>query len=178
MKHLDINIATVAALRAGLRIDQLAFACHSDEQEKEIMRAMGLEAAEWTVDECTAVGRIGNYKPIEGENTAKLMFNYDLGIEVEILRYLDGPNYLDLLGTNQGVCHIGMHVEKGTPLQDKADVAALFPFRIIQQVETRAHTNQFLLDSGRRYRYTIFDSTAILGTCLKVIERIELDEAA
>ena len=167
--------AATAALFAGLKIDQIAFACHSDEQELEIKQMLGLQDKEWVEDEVIAFGKVGGepFKNCVNRNRAKLLFNYDLGIEVEILRYLGGPNYVDLLGFRRGVCHIGMHTEKGTPLQRDDVVANLFPAPIIQQVRTQSHTNEFLLESGRRYRYTIFDTSPILGTCLKVIERIE-----
>lgn len=159
-----------------LKIDQIAFACHSDEQEAEIKEQLGLSDAEWIEDEVVAFGRVGTepeFHSTASRNRAKLLFNYDLGIEVEILRYLGGVNYLDYLGLRKGVCHIGMHVEKGTPLQDSDVLDSLFPAPIVQQVRTESHTNEFLLTSGRRYRYTIYDTMSVLGTCLKVIERIE-----
>lgn len=159
------------ALRKLLEIDQIAFYARNDEDEAAVKASLGLENAEWIEDRVVAQGLVGGRK---GENEAKLLFNYDNGIEVEILRYLDGPNYCDLLNVDGGnMCHIGMHVKKGTPLMSLPVLEKMFPFPIVQQVNTLTHTNPFLLSNGRKYRYTIYDSTAALGTCLKVIERIE-----
>lgn len=151
-----------------LKLDQIAFIARSDEDERLIKSSLGLSLADWTEDECVAKGSVRGH-PGEQTNRAKLLFNYDMGIEVEILRYIEGANYADV---NQipscQMCHIGFHVEKGA----KVPSTSPFKFPIQQCVVTQTHTNQFLIDSGRRYRYTIYDSTAVFGTHLKVIERL------
>mgnify|MGYP003600791641 CR=1 FL=1 len=81
-----INIASVAALFGSLKIDQIAFACHSDEQEAEIKETLGLAGHHWVEDECVATGMV-RYENTASTNRAKLLFNYDLGIEVEILGF-------------------------------------------------------------------------------------------
>jgi hypothetical protein len=49
----------------------------------------------------------------------------------------------------------------------------IVPAPIIQQVTTITHTNEYLRQIGRRYRYTIYDTKAFLGVYFKIIERIE-----
>lgn len=164
----------------GLQLDQIAFFVKDDEGEQAVKEQWGLQGAEWIEDTVVAEGLVrGSDGLAIGTNKAKLLFNYDLGIELEILRYIEGPNYCDVLGLQNGqMCHVGMHTEKGAPLMDEGILAGMFPkSEVIQTVRTQKHTNQFLLDTGRKYRYTIFDSHPLLNCCLKVIERIEVPDA-
>jgi hypothetical protein len=108
----------------------------------------------------------------EATNTARLLFNYDLGIEVEILQYLDGPNYLDVLNVpSRSIAHIGMHLR---PDAQSAVLNRPFLVPVAQQVETFEHQNPGV-PANRRYRYTIYDARLELGHCLKVIERLEVE---
>lgn len=163
-------------LAGWLKIDQLAFIARNDTDELLIKRFLRLERADWTVDHVVAKGYVRGVEG-EAENTAKLLFNYDLGVEVEILRYTDGPNYPDIGDVPSGnLAHIGMHVEKGSSIPSALQ-DFVFATPIIQQVVTQTHTNEFLLNSGRRYRYTIYDTKPLFGVYLKVIERIEPEES-
>jgi len=144
------------------KIDQLAYIAYNDEDERKIKIALGLQDAEWIEDIVLAAGTV---RGVEGENTAKLLFNYDMGVEVEILRYTEGPNYASNLVGGR-LCHVGIHADAGVP-------APTFDAPIIQQVLTQTHTNAYLLGNGRKYRYTIYDTFAALGVYTKVIERIE-----
>lgn len=144
------------------KIDQLAFISHSEKDTAAIKRELGLENAEWTEDICVASGEV---RGAPGVNKARLLFNYDMGIEVEILQYLEGPNYAEHLLAGR-VCHYGIHATAG-------QVAPTFNAPVIQRVKTREHTNEFLLKTGRRYQYTIYDTLQSLGVYTKVIERIE-----
>lgn len=163
-----------------LKIDQLAFIARNDEDEAMIKKQLRLSNAAWVEDEVVARGYVRadpaslNPTPDRNqENTAKLLFNYDMGVEVEILRYTEGRNYADVGGVESGhLCHIGAHVEKGKQLPEAlANWTLACP--IIQQVETLTHTNPFLVETGRKYRYTIYDTKDILGVYFKVIERLE-----
>jgi hypothetical protein len=145
------------------KLDQIAFFVNNDEDELAIKRRFGLEHADWTEDHVLAHGMVRG-KP--AENQAKLLFNYDLGIELEILRYTAGPSYCDWFIESGSMCHIGFHYS------GKGEVPS-FDAPIIQQVETVSHTNDFLVTSGRRYRYTIYDTFSEHGVYMKVIERIE-----
>lgn len=176
--HLMTSTPRLSPLMGLLKIDQLAFAAYSDEDEAAIKKQLRLTEANWVEDWVVASGYVrGGRAPgaprADSSNTAKLLFNYDLGLEVEILRYVSGPNYLEAAGVKPcHLCHIGAHVEKGMEIpQGLKDFTVGAP--IIQQVETEQHTNPFLVETGRRYRYTIYDTQALFGTFFKVIERLE-----
>lgn len=144
------------------KIDQLAYIAYNDADERNIKTALGMLDADWIEDEVVASGTV---RGVPGVNKAKLLFNYDMGVEVEILRYIDGPNYASHLVAGR-MCHVGIHAATGQP-------APTFDAPIIQQVKTRSHTNEFLLKTGRKYQYTIYDTFQALGVYMKVIERIE-----
>lgn len=146
------------------KIDQLAYIAYSDADERAIKVALGLQDAVWVEDIVLAKGTV---RGVEGENVAKLLFNYDMGVEVEILRYTSGPNYASGL-TGGRLCHVGIHADANGP-------APTFDAKIIQEVWTQTHTNDYLLANGRKYHYTIYDTFAALGVFTKVIERIERD---
>jgi len=173
---------TLSPLMGLLKIDQLAFLARNDEDESAIKKQLRLTDAKWIEDYVLAEGyvrggrKLGDPRGVKSRNTAKLLFNYDMGIEVEILRYTEGHNYADQAGIRSGMlCHIGAHVNKGCAIKDLPSAMQDFVFAapIIQQVETLTHTNKFLMETGRRYRYTIYDTLPILGVFMKVIERIE-----
>lgn len=148
----------------AVTMDQVAFCARTDEDEVAIKKILQLEGSEWKEDIATAEGMVGAE---HGRNTAKLLFNYDLEHEVEILRYLNGPNYLDLAEVpSRHLCHIGMHhvIGNAVPRIDRP---------IIQQVTTIQHTNPYLMHNGRHYRYTIYDTLNSMGVFLKIIERIQ-----
>lgn len=144
------------------KIDQLAFISHSEEDTRKIKETLGLQNADWTEDIVVASGEVRGQT---GTNKARLLFNYDMGIEVEILQYLEGPNYASNLH-GQRICHYGIHATAGKPVPT-------FDAPIIQRVKTREHSNEFLLKTGRTYQYTIYDTMHTLGVYTKVIERIE-----
>lgn len=150
----------------NFKIDQVAFASKSEFDTAALKAMFGLSKAEWKEDIVLAAGRVNG---VLGANRARLLFNYDLGIELEILQYLEGPNYIDAAGIKgRQMCHLGMHWD-GTGEMPRFGGAS-----VIQEVQTIEHTNQFLVDSRRKYRYTIFDTREPRGVFLKVIERIEL----
>lgn len=164
--------AVFSPLMGLLKIDQLAFLARNDQDEFMIKKLLRLHNADWVEDNVVAEGYVRGFGD-EGRNVAKLLFNYDLGVEVEILRYVDGPNYPDIGEVPSGtLAHIGMHIEKSKEIPPSLE-NFVFASPIIQQVVTKEHTNQFLIDSGRRYRYTIYDTKNLLGVYLKVIERLE-----
>jgi hypothetical protein len=178
--HLQTKVAAQSPLLGLLRIDQLAFLARSDEDEAAIKKQLRLSEANWVEDHVVAEGYVrgarnpGEPRGTRSSNTAKLLFNYDLGIELEILRYTEGMNYADVGSVAScALCHVGCHVEKG---QELPGVLKDWTFGspIIQQVETQSHTNEFLVQTGRKYRYTIYDTKGLLGVYFKVIERLEI----
>jgi hypothetical protein len=150
------------------KIDQLAFISHSERDTQAIKQQLGLHAAEWVEDICVASGEV---RGVPGVNKARLLFNYDMGIEVEILQYLEGPNYASQLQGGR-IAHFGIHADSFKVREGYA-APPVFDAPIIQRVKTRSHTNPFLVETGRRYQYTIYDTLLSLGVFTKVIERIE-----
>lgn len=178
MSHpLQTTVPSLSPLMGLLKIDQLAFVARDDQDEAAIKKMLRLTEADWVEDEVVAKGYVKGADH-GTENTAKLLFNYDLGLEVEILRYTEGPNYCDAGEVPScHLCHIGAHIEKGESIpKEFRDWVLRFP--MIQQVETQSHTNKFLVDSGRKYRYTIYDTRQMMGFYFKVIERIEIGDGA
>jgi hypothetical protein len=152
-------------LAGNIKIDQLAFCAWTDKDEQGIKEFLKLEHHDWIEDNVTARGQVG--EEFDVTNTAKLLFNYDLEHEVEILRYTDGPNYLMLADVPGGrMCHIGSHFI-GDGNVPRVDVP------IIQQLVTQTHTNPFQAERNRHYRYTIYNTYQRLGLFFKVIERLE-----
>lgn len=161
MKVIDYTLP----LAGNIKIDQLAFCAWTDKDEQFIKSFLKLEQAEWKEDIVTAKGMVGAFDDVT--NVAKLQFNYDLEHEVEILRYLDGPNYLMLTDMPGGrMCHIGSH------FIGDGDVPRL-DVPIIQQLVTQTHTNPFQAEHNRHYRYTIYNTYQRLGLFFKIIERLE-----
>lgn len=150
------------------KIDQMAFISFGEKDTAAIKKALGLEEAQWIEDYVIAEGMVRGHA---ATNKARLLFNYDMGIEVEILQYLEGANYAERLAGGR-ICHYGIHAD-GFSVREGHKKAPTFDAPIVQQVETMSHTNPFLLESGRRYRYTIYDTIGSLGVYTKVIERIK-----
>lgn len=159
------DISYTVPLAGNIKIDQLAFCAWTDEDEEAIKSFLKLEKANWIEDTVTARGQV--YKNMEARNTAKLLFNYDLEHEVEILRYIEGPNYLALAEMPGGrMCHVGSHFigDGDVPRVDAP---------IIQQLVTETHTNPFQAENNRHYRYTIYNTYQRLGLFFKIIERLD-----
>lgn len=161
MRDLSYNVP----LLGNIKLDQIAFCAWTDEDERDIKKFLHLDAADWIEDTVTARGQV--YKNMDATNTAKLLFNYDLEMEVEILRYIEGPNYLALAQMSGGrMCHIGSH------FIGDGDVPRL-DVPIIQQLVTQTHTNPFQAEHNRHYRYTIYNTYERLGVFFKIIERLD-----
>lgn len=155
-------------LAGNIKIDQLAFCAWTDNDEKFIKQFLKLENSDWIKDTVTARGQVGSEFNVT--NVAKLQFNYDLEHEVEILRYLSGPNYLMLADVPGGrMCHIGSHFIGEGDAVPRVDVP------IIQQLVTETHTNPFQAEHKRHYRYTIYDTYRRMGLFFKIIERLDRD---
>ena len=122
--HLLATSTGISPLLGLLKIDQLAFLARSDKEEEQIKRLLRLQEADWVEDHVIAEGYVRGFGE-KAINRAKLLFNYDLGVEVEILRYLEGANYPDVGNVPGGqLVHVGMHVEKGKQLPDELVVQA------------------------------------------------------
>lgn len=163
------------------KIEQIALCptgLHRTAAAIELLRAMGL--TQWSEDTVVARGEVFGEL---GENTADLAFNYEategieLGkpigvqakpLELEVLSYTDGPNWMAT--RIPSVSHLGMHVSAEELLRWRAFFAERH-IGVAQEVITQSHTNPAIRDS-RRYNYVIFDTDHILGVDIKFIVRL------
>lgn len=148
-----------------LRIEQIAIATNDpDGIIANISSVFGKK--NWITDVVYAEGIVGTN---ESSNTAELNFNYDMGnFEFEILNYIRGDNWHNLKGKEGNfLSHLGFHVDSIDEWKLR-----LSDLKIIQEVQTTDHTNQYLKETGRHYKYCIFDTEEIFGFDLKLIERI------
>lgn len=149
------------------KIEQIALAPRDPKAARKLLEAIG--AVKWVEDTVVADGEVQGSSAI---NKALLQFNYDMfdGKELEILNYQNGPNWL----TRRPYCvsHLGMHTT-AEDLVRWRDFFASRGIKVAQEVYTVSHTNPFLLKTGRKYHYVIFDTFEILGVDLKFIVRRE-----
>lgn len=162
-----------------MKIDQIAYYCNFEYAEKNIKNTFGLLDG-WINDtvECTnrIYPEIG--RPYTSEAIGELQFNYVLGIELEILRYTEGsswhnhlPNNIALKGNLlQFQSHVGIHLDDREDFPDEENMHEL-KWRLVQETTTHKHSNPYLIEKKRTYRYKIYES--VPGTYLKYIKRIE-----
>ncbi len=151
-----------------MKIEQVAFATKDTKALIDIFKTMGLK--DWADDEVKATGFVFG---VAGENKAELHFNYDFGFELEILNYLEGPNWHEKRNSANDpifLSHLGLHVEK-EELKKIANTMKTLGIGIAQEVYTDSHTNP-AVKGIKRFHYVVFDSQEKLGFDLKLIERI------
>lgn len=152
------------------KIEQIAIAPRNTQAAELLLRDMGWN--DWTYDTVIAEGKVFDRDNVT--NTAKLHFNYESqgsnDIEFEILDYIQGDNWI----RDQIPCvsHVGMHC---TPeeLDEWKKFFAERGILIVQEVHTKSHTNEYLIEDDRTYHYTIFGTRQILGFDIKLIVRYE-----
>ena len=159
-------------------IEQIALCPPDPDRARALLVALGL--TDWVRDTVTAEGRVFG---TPGVNVAHLAFNYEASapgpkpLELEVLHYVAGSNWIDAGRRGASVSHLGMHCTEEELDAFRRKFAAL-GIPVAQEVLTLAHTNPYLLSNGRKYRYVIFDTRSILGVDLKFIVRREPPAAA
>lgn len=158
------------------QIQQIALNAPGSQTAIDLLTDLGL--TEWVNDTVKAQGYVFGKT---GANVANLNFNYQAGdgndvqaskaLELEVLEYTQGANWLDERPTN--VSHLGMHVTNEQLLAYRAYFGSK-GIGVAQEVMTNEHTNEAIKDS-RRYNYVIFDTYEILGVDLKFIVRLNTD---
>lgn len=148
-----------------MRMDQIAYYCATNSAEWKLKQYLNLANAEWIEDIVTARSTVFG-KPPE-VNVARLQFCYALGIELEIIRYLDGPHWHqnDLIDA-PFISHIGIHLDDGE------EFPPMIGARLVQETFTQSHTSAYLTTgagAGRKYHYKIFQ---IAKNYIKYIRRI------
>lgn len=138
-----------------------------------MLLALGL--TDWVSDHVTAQGTVNG--EVDQVNEADLRFNYQATrkpksqpLELELLHYTDGDNWM--ANSEPRVSHLAMHCTEEELTQWKAKFE-LLGVEVVQEVLTTNHTNPKLVETGRKYHYTIFNTYDVLGVDLKFIVRIE-----
>jgi hypothetical protein len=150
-----------------MKIDQIAFNTKNPLALMTTFQAMGL--TEWHHDVVKASGEVyGNF----ASNRAELHFNYQLGIELEILHYQEGDNWLRG-GREKDLSHLGCHIETEEEVNAIKEKMKGLGIGIAQEVYTTSHTNP-VIAGKRKYHYVIFASKPFIGFDLKIIRRINL----
>ncbi len=109
-----------------------------------------------------------------------LAFTYDQGVELEYLHYPNPDNtFHSLIWGHQEqinyLSHVGAHVDNidtwmNEDLMDNGSESIVN--NLIMDVTTKSHSNPYLVENGRTYRYAIFDCRATHGFFWKLIQRI------
>lgn len=139
-----------------------------------LLHALGMN--EWHEDHVVAEGSVHDEEGLT--NTAHLAFNYQATsakpLELELLQYTEGRNFVDIskdhAGVNAIATHIGMHVTE-EQLEEVREIFNRHGINTSQEVQTQSHTNPAIKDS-RRYKYVIFFTRPLLGIDLKFIVRL------
>lgn len=161
-----------------MKIDQIAFYCADDKAEAIIKAHFGLQDAEWKKDTVTAISRFHADGEVIDEvtNIGYLQFNYDLGIELEILRYDDDSEHWHmeqvwkqrLLGANfPFISHVGIHLDEG----EDFPVVDANMFLLVQETWTKSHTNPYVVEKKRLYHYRIYKCKGS-NSYIKYIKRV------
>lgn len=148
-----------------MRIDQISFYAPTEDDADRIKMRFGV--TDWVRDIVTA--EVYVWPGYEGVNVAELQFGYGLGIELELIRYKSGPNWIAYHGLNAGmITHVGLHLDDGE------DFPLLHGCRLVQEAHTIHHTGERFSNPtspmfGRRYHYKIFEFAP--STFIKYIRR-------
>ena len=153
------------------KIEQIAIA--TDDYMEVLNNFIALGLYSWKQDEVVATGKVFGE---EGTNRAVLNFNYDLGVELEVLEYKEGANWHQKR-IKEGakfpfLSHIGYHVT-AEELEVIRKKLANIGIEVAQEVFTDSHTNAYLLKKKRKFQYVVFDSKDRFGFDLKLIVRRE-----
>lgn len=152
------------------KMEQVAIATENPEKLIEALITAGVTSENWVRDTVTAEGTVFGEETV---NVANLYFNYDLGFELEILKYREGKNWHEKRKPVDGsnfLSHMGRHVDSLEMARIKKDME-LKGIGIAQEVYTLNHENP-AIKGKRKYHYVVFDSRGVLGFDLKLIERI------
>jgi hypothetical protein len=167
------------------KLDHIAYCAQTNADAEALKRFFGLEGAEWITD--TVLSRVDvlhKGRWLRGEILKmELQFNYDLGNELEIVRYVEGP-HLHMEEVNNGrTCffsHHGVHLSADEEwpdarlhglMVDPVDDAPV-PFPLIQENWTFQHANPRLVEKRRRYHYRYYGTKGLIGDNIEYIKRL------
>jgi hypothetical protein len=156
-----------------MKIDQVAWYARDEKAADELKIKLGLQDAKWIIDNVTGKS-IFEDETID-INKGHLQFNYDLGIELEILTYTSGQHWHQRtnpfwLDKSQSFfhSHTGLHLDPGDIFPDMPGCL------LVQETFTLSHTSEYLTTgagAGRKYHYRIHQLSP--GNYIKFIKRIQ-----
>jgi len=151
-----------------MKLDQIAYYAHDEHQVLELKSSFGLQDSEWIEDVASGTVKTGIDS---GRSEGLLRFNYDLGIELEILTYLSGPHWHEQRPEyREGstfLSHIGFHMDEGEEVPEEVKTKGW----LAQIMDTDSHTNDYIVSRKRTYHYEIYGMPS--GPDRKYIWRIE-----
>lgn len=137
-----------------MKIDQIAYYCATKDQAAHIKAILGLTDAPWIQDKVSAESTVWGRGPFQ--NVAELQFNYSLGVELEIIRYVDGFHWHGAGAAKAErpfISHVGIHLEDGEEFPEMKGC------ELAQETFTISHTSEYLTTgagAGRLYHYKIW----------------------
>lgn len=153
-----------------MKLEQIAIATNNPRKTMDFLNAI-FSLSTWSQDTVIANAMVFGAEP--EDNKAQLNFNYELGVELEVLEYQEGNNWhkarVAAGATFPFLSHIGYHcTEEEAQLQ--IELMRAIGVGIAQEVFTTSHTNEVI--AGKRlYHYIVFDSAHAIGFDLKLIVR-------
>ena len=135
-----------------MKFDQIAFYCQSKEAEANVKKSFGLTNAEWIKDTITEYNELrGKSHTTNNLAVVEVQKNIDLGLNLEIIRYLDGHFWseADMFTVPSDVpiishCGLSLSEYENWPQLGKH-------WLLLQETFTRSHTN-----SPHRLHYRIY----------------------
>ena len=159
------------------KLDHIAYVAQTAEDISKIQRFFGLEGADWIADDVISRVDLPTRKIYGAQNRMRLLFNYDLGNELEIVTHVSGPN-LHMEEIAQGrTCffsHHGVHLSADEEFpNERLNAAGLcFTTALTQQNWTLEHQNPRLVEKGRTYNYRYYNTEEMMGDHIEYIKRL------
>ena len=154
-----------------MKLDQFATYAHNETEIAAVKKSLGLSDSEWVEDVVEGLVDLPRLGVKQARSVGRLLFNYTLGAEFEILTYLSGPHWhaSNPLFHRRApfISHYGFHLDEGEPWPDQPECS------LVQEMITTSHTNPFLRSNGRQYHYRIHDTRSETGFYTKYIRRLE-----
>lgn len=143
-----------------MKLSQITYYAHDDEQVDQIKDQFGL-GSDWVEDLFTADVEVYRFGGTQlGELSGRSLVNFDLGMELEIITYFDGPHWMtDRAGFQTRLPFLSsIGFENGG-----VEMARPKEFHLVQSMVTTSHTANHIADNGSFFNHEIYrNSTGCL----------------
>ncbi len=163
-----------------MKVNQISYYANTEQAERLIKQTFAVADDSWWSDRIICTNRIfpPHGRPYQCRAIAEVQRTFDLGIEIEILRYIEGsswhnhlPNMIALRGSMiPFLSHVGILLDEKESFPDEEDMNEL-RWQLVQETTTHQHQNEEEAEKRRTYKYKIYES--VPGTYLKYIKRHE-----